>query len=146
MRLVYIGGVGRTYDIATARRAAWLLGAELVVAGGENPLGRVELEKLLSECDVGVVPMSDDAWVGVPNKFFDYAKAGLPIVSSLGGESAALLKRYGCGETYRPGDAQSLADAVRRAAALPNGSSRRMFEREFDAIRIYDDYVRHVLQ
>ena len=146
MRLVYIGGVGRTYDLATTRRAAELLGAELVVAGGENPLGREELEKLLSECDVGVVPMADDAWVGVPNKFFDYAKAGLPIVSSLSGESAALLSRYGCGETYRPGDAESLADAVRRALRLPRAASRRMFEQEFDAARIYDDYVKHVLQ
>ena len=32
MKLVYIGGLGRTYDLATVRRAAGLHGAELVVA------------------------------------------------------------------------------------------------------------------
>ena len=146
MKLVYIGGLGRTYDLATVRRAAGLLGAELVVAGGENPLGREDLERLLAGCDVGVVPMPDDSWVGVPNKVFDYAKAGLPIVSSLKGETAALLERYSCGATYRQGDAESLAEAVRRAEALPKGASRRMFEQEFDAARIYDEYVKRVLQ
>ena len=146
MKLVYIGGLGRTYDLATVRRAAGILGAELVVAGGESPLGREDLERLLAECDVGVVPMADDSWVGVPNKVFDYAKAGLPIVSSLKGETAALLERYSCGATYRQGDAESLAEAVRRAVALPKGASRRMFEQEFDAARIYDEYVKRVLQ
>ena len=146
MRLVYIGGLGRTYDLDTVRRAAEALGAELVVAGGENPLGREDLERLLAGCDVGVVPMSDDSWVGVPNKVFDYAKAGLPIASSLCGETAALLSKYGCGTTWRAGDAASLAEAVRTAAALPKGASRLMFEREFDAERIYDDYVKRIMQ
>ena len=94
MRVAYIGGIGRTYDLATVRRAVALIGAELVVAGGEHPLGRVDLERLLASCDVGVVPMSEDSWVGVPNKMFDYAKAGLPIASSLGGEAAELLEVF----------------------------------------------------
>ena len=51
-----------------------------------------------------------------------------------------------CGATYRQGDAESLAEAVRRAVALPKGASRRMFEQEFDAARIYDEYVKRVLQ
>ena len=146
MRIAYIGGFGRTYDLATVRRAADAIGAELAVAGGENPLGREDLERLLAGCDVGVVPMSDDSWVGVPNKVFDYAKAGLPIASSLGGETAGLLERYGCGVTWRQGDAASLAEALQAAAAMPKGASRRMFEQEFDAERIYDDYVKRVLQ
>ena len=146
MRVAYIGGIGRTYDLATVRRAVALIGAELVVAGGEHPLGRVDLERLLASCDVGVVPMSEDSWVGVPNKMFDYAKAGLPIASSLGGEAAELLERYGCGATCRPGDADALADAIRAAAALPKGASRRMFEQEFDAAKIYDDYVKRILE
>lgn len=146
MRVAYIGGVGRTYDLSTVRDAVALLGAELVVAGGENPLGREDLERLLAGCDVGVVPMSEDSWVGIPNKVFDYAKAGLPVASSLGGETAELLGRYGCGATCRPGDASALADAIRTAAALPKGVSRRMFEQEFDAVKIYDGYVKRILE
>ena len=144
-RIAYVGGVGRTYDLDTVRRAAADLGMDLVVAGGGNYLGEAGLAVMLAECDVGVVPMRDDSWVGIPNKVFDYAKAGLPVVSSLGGETAALLAKYGCGATYVPGDARSLADAVRRAMDCAPGASRRMCEEEFDAAAIYDGYVRTVL-
>ena len=143
-RVAYVGGLGRTYDLETVRAGVARLGGELVVAGGRQYLGAADLERMLASCDVGVVPMASDSWVGIPNKMFDYAKAGLPVVSSLGGESADLLARYRCGVAYRAGDAGSFADAVRRALALERGASRRMCEEAFDATRIYDDYVRFV--
>lgn len=158
-RLVYSGNLGRSYDLATvadAVRADESL--ELDVAGFGSfscDCPRVRFHGLLSasglralyaRCDTGVIPMRDDSWVGVPNKMSDYSAAGLRIVSSLGGETAALLEAYGCGATYAPGDAASLAAAVRAVSALPRGASRRMFEREFDAAKIYDDYVMRVLR
>ena len=141
-RIAYVGGMGRTYDLDTVRAAAESLGMDLAIAGGDNYLGRAELEEFLSGCDAGVVPMSGSSWVGLPNKFFDYAKAGLPIVSSLGGESAALLRKYRCGATYREGDAASLAEAIGAAIRCEPLASRRMCEAEFDAASIYDAYVR----
>ena len=157
LTLVYAGNLGRTYDLATvvaAVRAHPEL--ELDVAGfgafacdcprvrAHGFLSEVDLQRLLAAADVGVVPMAADSWVGVPYKFCDYARAGLPIVSSLGGESTALLERYRCGVAYRAGDVDSLADAVRRAASLERGASRRMCEEVFDATKIYDGYVRKV--
>ena len=144
-RIAYVGGVGRTYDLDTVRAAAKLLDMDLSVAGGGNYLDEAGLAAFLSECDVGVVPMCDDSWVGIPNKVFDYAKAGLPIVSSLGGETAALLAKYECGKTYASGDPESLAAAVRKALQCRPFASRAMCEAEFDAARIYDGYVRSVL-
>jgi glycosyltransferase involved in cell wall biosynthesis len=141
-RIAYVGGVGRTYDLDTVRRAAESLGMDLAVAGGANYLGRRELEEFLAGCDVGVIPMRDDSWVGLPNKLFDYAKAGLPVASSLGGETAALLEKYACGATYRSGDAGSLAEAVRAALRCEAMASRRMCEAEFSAGPIYDEYAR----
>ncbi len=141
-RIAYVGGLGCSYDLKTVRRAAEMLDMELAVAGGKNYLGQAELESFLSGCDVGVVPMSADSWVGLPNKLFDYAKAGLPIVSSLGGESAELIAKYACGATYKVGDVDSLSNAIRSALACEAGASRRMCEAEFDATRIYDSYVR----
>ena len=141
-RIAYVGGVGRTYDLDTVRRAAESLGMDLAVAGGDNYLGQKELEEFLSGCDVGVIPMSGDSWVGLPNKLFDYAKAGLPVVSSLGGETAALLKKYACGATYRAGDVMSLAEAVEAALRCEMLASRRMCEAEFSAGPIYDAYVK----
>ena len=144
-RIAYVGGMGRTYDLDTVRAAAESLGMDLAIAGGDNYLGRTELEAFLAGCDVGVVPMADDSWVGLPNKFFDYAKAGLPIVSSLGGEAASLLGKYGCGATYRAGDAASLADAIGAALRCEPLASRRMCEAEFDAASVYDAYVRFLI-
>ncbi|MBO7721394.1 MAG: glycosyltransferase family 4 protein [Kiritimatiellae bacterium] len=157
IRLVYAGGLGRTYDLGTLVDAVEANGDfELDVAGfgdfrrvsarvrfhGRLPDGR--LRALFAGADAGVVPMADDSLVGVPNKFIDYAAAGLAIVSSLGGESADLLAKYRCGATYRAGDPVSLAAAVRSAAELARGVSRTMCEREFDAVKIYDDYVNKV--
>ncbi len=158
LNLVYAGNLGRTYDLATvvaAVRAHPEL--ELDVAGfgtfscdcprvrTHGLLSEADLQTLLAAADVGVIPMAADSWVGVPYKFCDYARAGLPIVSSLGGESTELLERYRCGVAYRAGDVASFADAVRRAASLERGASRRMCEEVFDATRIYDDYVRRAV-
>lgn len=156
LRLVYVGNLGASYDLKTVVRGLGILRergveAALDVAGfGSAPtgvrfhgmLGAAELDRLLVSCDIGVVPMRDESFVGVPNKFCDYAAAGLRIVSSLGGESAALLKTYGCGVTYRAGDAASFADAVQRAQNCMSSSA--LFEDQFEAVRIYDDYVRRV--
>ena len=154
LRLVYAGNLGRTYDLATVVKAvvsdprltldvagfgAFKSGCPRVRFHGL--LAETALQALLASCDVGVVPMPPDSWVGVPYKFCDYARAGLKIVSSLGGESSALLARYRCGATYRVGDAASLAEALAAVEALPPGVSRRMCEAEFDAEKIYDDLV-----
>ena len=156
IRLVYAGNLGRTYDLATVFKAV----AEnpdftLEIAGnwsGDLParvtahgyLGQDALHRLLGSCDVGVIPMPADSWVGIPYKLCDYAKAGLRIVSSLGGESAELIAAARCGATYRTGDAASLANAVREVADLPRAASRTLCEKAFDANRIYADYVRRV--
>lgn len=108
-------------------------------------LSERDLQALLEQCDIGIVPMKAESWVGVPYKFCDYAKVGLAIVSSLGGESSALLEKYRCGVTYKAGDAASLTAAIRKAMTLECDASRTMCECEFDAVRIYDGYVERVL-
>lgn len=158
VRLVYSGNLGRSYDLETVVRAvAGDPAMELDVAGfggfsSDGPrvrfhglLSASALAELYSRCDVGVIPMRDESWVGVPNKMFDYAAAGLRIVGSLGGETAALIAKYGCGATYEPGDAASFAEAVRGCAGIGRGASLSLCEAEFDAVRIYDNYVQRIL-
>ena len=157
LRLVYAGNLGRTYDLATVVKAVEAdPRLTLDVAGfGEfrsdcprvrfhGLLSERDLRTLLESCDVGVVPMAAESWVGVPYKLCDYARAGLKVVSSLGGETSGLLERWQCGATYRAGDAASFAAAVASVASMPSGASRRMCEELFDAGRIYDGYVRRV--
>ena len=157
LRLVYAGNLGRTYDLATVVAAvAADPSLTLDVAGfgkfaSDCPrvrfhglLSEADLQRLFASCDIGVIPMAAESWVGIPNKFLDYARAGLKIVSSLGGETSGLLARWRCGATYRAGDAASFAQAVASAASTAAGASRRMCEALFDAAAICDAYVRRV--
>lgn len=149
MKIVYIGNTGVTYDLETAKKAvAQLEDATFEIAGpGYRYLNREELEEFLAEADVGLVPMAPESCVGVPYKFADYAKAGLAIVSSLGGESGALLRKYGAGAEYQPHDVKSLVAAlegIRPNLAEIKANSRRMAECEFDAHEIYRRYVEYV--
>lgn len=149
MKIVYIGNTGVTYDLETVRRAVSRIdGAIFEIAGpGFRYLKREELERFLSEADIGVVPMTPASCVGIPYKFADYAKAGLAIVSSLGGESAALMKKYGAGEEYAPHDVESLVAAIERLKPRleeAKRGSRKMAEEEFDARKIYHRYVEYV--
>lgn len=168
LRLVYAGNMGRTYALTAVVEAMTLLPeATLVVAGEGEQLAALKalassrglsarvtftgylasaaLAQVLAAADIGIVPMADDSCVGVPYKFGDYAAAGLAIVSSLSGESAALLARYAAGATYAVADAASLAASVRALAprlAEAQAGARHLAEEVFDAARIYRDYVR----
>lgn len=169
IRLVYAGSMGRTYDLKTAIEAVGMMyGVRLELAGrGEQEeelrrmaqalpgdgasrvafrgyLGDRELADFLSSGDVGLVPMASESFVGVPYKLADYARAGLAVASSLGGESGRMIAKYGAGTAYRAGDPQSLAESIRRLAprlAEAKSASRRMASEQFDADRIYGEYV-----
>ena len=159
VRLVYIGNMSLSYDLATAVDAVKgdeglsldLAGAgpdEAELRGLAEGCGRIrfhgylddeELRNLLAKADVGLVPMFDDSCVGVPYKLADYAAAGLPVASSLHGETAELLSRYDAGVTYPAKNAAALRDAVRRAAGMRGGVSS--LASLFDAEKLYDGYV-----
>ena len=171
VHLVYIGNLGRTYGLSAALRAV----AEnprfsLDVAGkgdGEREvrefsameslggrikyhgyLGEEDLSRLLAECDIGIVPMEKESFVGVPYKLADYARASLAVVSSLGGESEALLSRYGAGAMYEAGSPESFAAAVNALAArLPEAKAAalKMAHDEFDSAKIYREYAAFAL-
>jgi glycosyltransferase involved in cell wall biosynthesis len=171
VKLVYAGNLGVTYDIKTvlrgiaaAKEEGLLLSLDIAGKGSRieairslvkelalqncvrihGYLGAEELSILLSRCDIGIIPMPSDSFVGVPYKLADYAKANLPCVSSLGGEVTALLEKYSCGATYKEGDAVSFLDAVKKILpkmAEAKKGARDMANQEFDAKKIYAEYV-----
>ena len=160
--ILYLGNLGRTYDLKSVIKA---VGRDdrltLAIAGtGEQEaalrdyvedtglsdrivfygyLEERRLRWLASHCRFGVVPMKDDSCVGVPNKFADYAASGLYILSSLRGESAALLKKYDCGGLYDPDDPDSLIAAIEESAAKSPRFEALLDE--FDAEKIYREYA-----
>lgn len=167
--LVYAGNMGASYDLETLIEAVkGLDDVELELAGSgpkeaalralaascprihfHGYLDQAALGDLLQRADAAVVPMFPDSCVGVPYKLADYAAAGLPILNSLEGETAALIAECGAGESYRAGEVDSLGAALERLrqrdfAALRRGSDE--LAKRFDAERVYGDYVNWICE
>jgi glycosyltransferase involved in cell wall biosynthesis len=98
----------------------------------------VPVERLLAftaEADVGVALLEDTCEnhrLALPNKVFEYAAAGVPVVASDLPELARLVERHRIGWTVDAADAEALAGALRRAlAAGPVGGAPELsWERE----------------
>jgi len=138
-----LAGDGQQYD--KVAHAAKALG-NVTVTGW---LGASDVERLMARSQVGLAPIRQMPGC-VPNKIFEYSQAGLPILSSLEGETAAILAKNGAGLTYAPEDREAFMALVTRLATDERlrremaQNSASMFEQEFRAARIYDEYVRHV--
>lgn len=166
----YAGSLGHTYDVETIVNCARLLeesgftGAEFRLAGSGPKSGQLQemakdlpnvkllgwlgaekLAELFVHSHVGLAAYSRDATQVVTYKLFDYLAAGLPILCSLRGEMASLLKREDIGMTYNSEDAAGLADLVKKICAQPealNSMARRcraFAERIGDAKKIYTE-------
>jgi glycosyltransferase involved in cell wall biosynthesis len=72
------------------------------------------------------------------NKIFEYMEAGLPIICTDFELWKDIVQRYQCGICVKPGDADSLAQAInqivndRKSAFLMGNNSRRAIENEFN--------------
>ena len=138
-----LAGDGQQFQEVAA--AARRLG-NLTVTGW---LSASDADRLMAISQVGLAPIRQMPGC-VPNKIFEYSAAGLPILSSLEGETADLLEKQQAGLTYPPDDLEAFLSHATRLATdeqlrrKMGQNSASMFAREFRAARIYDDYVRHV--
>lgn len=159
IRIAYIGNMSLSYDLATAVDAVMAdrgLSIDLAGSGPDEEslrrraagcdrirfhgyLNDAQLRAMLASADVGLVPMFDESCVGVPYKLADYVAAGLPVASSLHGETEELLLRYGAGVTYPAMDPEALRRAARLALGKGNGALE--LSRLFDASALYKGYV-----
>lgn len=167
----FAGSFGRSYDLATVCDAAERLAQEgrsdihFVIAGdGEQHrmvmrrastlpnvtlpgwLDKDEMDALLGLSSLGLVCCISVADT-MPNKVFEYLASGLPLVSSLEGETERLIRDHDIGISYRAGDGSALAAAVRRLADDPecrrrqSANARRLFSARFDAAVLDREYV-----
>ena len=171
----YVGSFGRQYDLAPALHAASRLrgsgrmdiqfvisgDGELgsrwrqLAAGLDNVvftgwIGAHEINWLRAHAAVGLQPYAQGAPQGLANKLFEYLSAGMPVVSSLPGENQQLIEQYGCGLTYRPGDA---ADCLEKITLLADDDDRRqamgrrgkeLFLQRFDSHIVFDGLAAHL--
>lgn len=175
--ICYVGTFGITYDldlilqVARAMQAKGHNDTSFVIAGtGEQEkalhnralglsnvcltgwIGAGDIKTLLKRSYLGLLPYVRNAPQGIPNKPFEYLSAGLPLVSSIKGEMADLIERYGLGLNYKPGDADDLCNCIDQL--LDNQELRRkmaenaikFFQQFGDAEKIYSDYAQHIEQ
>ncbi len=147
--VAYIGTIGHNYDIATMLSLAERLARESVpirlVIAGSGPLcgpvvdaqarfpdhviflGRVpfvDLEPILSICDVGLMPYRRGSTVEMPDKFYDYIASGLPMLTSIRGEVGQILLEEGCGAVYEAESSESLYSTL--VGLVQSGSLPKM--------------------
>lgn len=118
--------------------------------------GWLRTEQILALMDfasVALAPYRLQAHQSLPNKPFEYLAGRLPILSSLPGELAGLLREADCGLMYEPGNAAQLrdhiltlqTDASRLEAMRCNAAT--LYASRGDADQIYKtfaDYLREV--
>ena len=174
LRLVYVGNMGKGYDLVTLVEAlselideGYAIRLDLAGMGEQEEniqsLDRTKKESirfhgvvtgdalraLLESADAGVVPMFSKTYVAVPYKLADYVASGVPVISSLKGETEELIMRYDAGWCYDAGDVLSLKRAIKACAEerqTPYGDlrkqrARQMAEENFDAGKIYPEFV-----
>ena len=159
LSFVYAGNFGRGYDLSAAIKAVLENeDATLDIAGaGEREaewralaahsprirfhgyLSGDELDKLLDSASIGIIPLSDNTFVGLPYKLGDYAAHNLRMVTSLRGECAAILERHNAGAVYDAKDANSFMAAAKKVQASTPDFATLLSE--LDAEKIYATYV-----
>jgi glycosyltransferase involved in cell wall biosynthesis len=106
---------------------------------------------LLLSADLALVPNRPDSLVACPYKAGEYAAAGLPMLSCLGGELGDLLKRWGAGSEYNEGDAASLQAAFDNTSNDPDLlnqqslNTRKMAEALFDRKKTYAELAAFII-
>ena len=134
---LFAGTLGRTYDLAPVLECATGLARNtrsrfhFVICGdGERArewrkraadlpnmtftgwLEQDAMRAALAAADIGLAAYAQAAPQGLPNKVIEYLAAGLPVISSLRGETERLLSEDTCGITYLAADAASFGEAL----------------------------------
>jgi colanic acid biosynthesis glycosyl transferase WcaI len=136
----YLGNIGAGQDLSAVVRAAELVeqrdpNVSFVVAGDgsqarqvaslahERRLGNLVLHgpipkdrtrAFYNACDVCLVPLADVTVFQetVPSKLFEIMACERPVLASVGGEAAGIVRESASGIVAAPGDPESIADGV----------------------------------
>jgi len=107
------------------------------------------LSSILSSSDIGIAAYKAGAPQGIPNKIIEYMSVGLPIISSLRGESDELIMNNNLGITY---DATDSVDFVKCVRVLLDEEKRKqmsinaksVFDQDYRADRVYGEFVSYL--
>jgi glycosyltransferase involved in cell wall biosynthesis len=113
------------------------------------PVAREKMPALYRSASACLVPLRDIPLFRtfIPSKMFEVLGCGRPIVASLAGEAAEILKRSGAALVVPPEDAEALAAGVRRLAgdeglcARLGAAGPGFVAAHYDRRRLADEYL-----
>ena len=171
-RLCFVGALSRAYDfwpVSDAVRTLLSNGVELelVICGGGQELsivkqqfqglrnvkfpGWVDLPKidLLMQASVGTVApyrSTRDFKMSIPNKVIDSLSFGLPVITSLDGETRSVLERENVG-IYCGTDTSAWQKALmsvlrdQQLQSVMSENCKRLFKENFSFEKVYGEFV-----
>lgn len=120
IKFVSIGGEIAGHDEKTFKRFSSLVARskfrERFFLLGWQPTEQVPNYYLESDVGINVDKFNYETILGARTRILDFARAGLPTVTSLGTEISEAIHANKLGFTYRMGDPEDLAKAILRAA------------------------------
>ena len=143
--------VGEGPDLPKIMSMAKDFGLEnnIVYLGVKND--KVELAKVLSATDVGIVPYDDNPlWRNsLPAKFFEYCGCGIPVIATVYEDSllAKLINKHEIGLVVPPMDEGKLAEAIRYICEnksfreLAGKRARLFIEEKFNRSKIAEKFL-----
>ena len=104
-------GKGELADYIKRKIVELKLGNVLLI---DKLLSREEVSELLNEADVLIQPLGDygKPHMGISTKLYEYQAVGKPIICCSSGMPGVYISKTKCGIVVKPGDHESLAEAV----------------------------------
>ena len=104
---------------------------------------RDEVPAILAAADIGLVPLRDVPLFKtfIPSKMFEFLSAGLPVIGSVAGEAAQILKQAGA-TVVPPETPDALANAI---IALATSADQRTHQRKLGREFVEAEYDRAAL-
>lgn len=129
-------------------QAAKEAGAEVHLYGGI--FDEDEKDKILRRCHFGLNIMKDSVCIGLTMKSVDYFRHGLPILSTIGGDTASLIDDEGVGIRFTTAEetAEAAVSAIRSGTEPMRDAAQQAFLNQFcasAAVRTCTDVLQPLL-
>jgi colanic acid biosynthesis glycosyl transferase WcaI len=125
VRFVFVGGGADSERIQGMVRERGLTNVKFA---GSYPYDA--MSRLYSLADVLLLSLRDDPLfrITIPQKTLVYLACGKPVLAAVGGDAADVVVQAGAGLACPPGNADMMAQTVRRLVSMPRAELQRMGE------------------